>query len=195
MSTWISKPAVSAALLILAACVPGLPDLATSSSRAVPVLNGALQVKPASGYCVNQEASRQTGSQAVIIMGRCAASSAPMAAVVTVSVGDAGSAAGLVTTPQDLGLYFGSDAGRAALSRDGQAQSVTLHQVVMNNGHVIVHLNDAETGDIWRAFLGLRGRLVSVSVAAADASGPDVDGARALLDRTVAAVVGANGPT
>jgi hypothetical protein len=194
MFTWINRAASVAALMALAACVPGLPDLATSSSRAVPVFDGAVQVKPAVGYCVDSSASRQSSTQAVIIMGRCSAQSATLAAVVTVSIADAGSAAGLSSGPRELASYFQSEAGRAALSRDGQAASVTLRDVMLNNGHVIVHLAERDTGDSWRAFLGLRGRLVSVSVMAAnDASDPDATRARTLLDRSVSAMISANG--
>jgi hypothetical protein len=192
MSTWTSKGTAVALCLVLAACVPGLPEIATSSSRAMPIMGGALQVAAAPGYCVDREASRETDVQAVVIIGRCSDRSGSLPAIVTVAVGAAGSAASLTAGPEALAKFFASDVGRATLSRDGNAASVRLRDIRTIDGRLVLHLDDAATGETWRALFGLRGRLVSVSVTSAALQDQTGDAGKALLDRSTIAVVRAN---
>ncbi len=193
MSTWISSGPRAAALCVaLAACVPGLPEIATSSSRSVSVMNGALNVAAASGYCVDQDASRETDQQAIVIIGRCSDRSGSLAAIVTVSVGAPGSAGSLAIGAPALADYFASEAGRAALSRDGDAGSVRVRDIRSGDGQLILHLDDAATGETWRGLTGLRGRLVSVSVTGAALQSRTGPAGRALLDRSLAAMRRAN---
>lgn len=193
MSTWISSgPRAAALCLALAACVPGLPEIATSSSRSVPVMGGALQVAAAPGYCVDRDASRETDQQAIVIMGRCSNRSGNLAAIVTVSVGAPGSASSLAGDATALADYFTSEAGRAALSRDGDAASVRLRDMRSVDGRLVLHLDDTTTGEAWRTLISLRGRLVSISVVGASLQTQTGADGRALLDRTVAAMLRAN---
>jgi hypothetical protein len=192
MSIWTSNAATAALCLTLAGCVPGLPDIATSSSRSMPIMGGALRVAAAPGYCVDREASRQTKEQAVVIIGRCSDRSSNLPAIVTVAVGAPGSAASLTAGPEALAKFFASDVGRATLSRDGDAASVRVRDIRTVGSRLVLHLDDAVTGETWRALFGLRGRLASVSVTSAALQGQTGDAGKALLDRSTTAVIRAN---
>jgi hypothetical protein len=192
MSIWISKGAVAALLLVLAACVPGLPDLGTSSSRSMPVMGGAIQVAAAPGYCVDRQASRETDAQAVVIIGRCSDRSGSLPAIVTVAVGAPGSAASLTAGPEALAQFFASEDGRATLGRDGDAASVSIRDIRTVDGRLILHLDDAATGETWRTLFGLRGRLVSVSVSATTGRGQTGAAGRTLLDMSTTAMIRSN---
>lgn len=194
MSIWTSKLAATLCL-VLAACVPGLPELATSSSRSMPVIGGALDVTAAPGYCVDRQASRETDAQAVVIIGRCSDRSGSLPAIVTVAVGVPGSAVSLTAGPEALAAFFASDAGRATLSRDGDAASVSIRDIRTTDGRLVLHLDDVATGETWRTLFGLRGRLVSVSVTAATGQGQTGDAGKALLDRSTTAMIRANPAT
>ncbi len=193
MSIWISKGQLAAALcLSLSACVPGLSEFGTSSSRSLAVMGRALNVVAAPGYCVDRQASRETDAQAVVIMGRCSERSGGLAAIVTVSVGGPGSATSLTAGAPALADYFASEAGRATLSRDGRSSSVRIRDIRTVEGRLIVHLDDAATGEIWRTLFGLRGRLVSISVSPATLQGTTGNAGKALLDRSTAALIRGN---
>jgi hypothetical protein len=191
MSTWTNSVAATLCLA-LAACVPGLPDIASSSSRSMLVMGGELEVAAAPGYCVDRPASRETDAQAVVIIGRCSDRSANLPAIVTVAVGAPGSAASLTAGPEALAQFFASAAGRATLGRDGNAASVTIRDIRTTDGRLVLHLDDVATGETWRTVFGLRGRLVSVSVTAARGQEQTGDAGKALLDRSTTAMIRAN---
>lgn len=72
---------------------------------------------------------------------------------------------------RDLEAYFQSDAGRAALSRKGKADNLTVLGTMFDNGIYYVHTQDGDgpiipdtTDDQWRVFMVVADRLVSVSV-------------------------------
>lgn len=195
MSTWTSRAAAATLCLAVAACVPGLPEIATSSSRSISVMGGALQVAAAPGYCIDRQASRETDAQAVVIIGRCSDRSGSLPAIVTVAVGAPGSAASLTAGPEALAQFFASGSGRATLSRDGDAGSVSIRDIRTVDGRLVLHLDDAGTGETWRTLFGLRGRLVSVSVTGATVQGQTGDPGRALLDRSTTAMMRANPAT
>jgi hypothetical protein len=78
------------------------------------------------------------------------------------------------TLPQSfpqMRAFFASDAGRAALSRSGQASTVKVLQTIAQGDVLFIELTDssASTGtrvqaQSWRAVTGVKGRIVSVSV-------------------------------
>lgn len=195
MSTWISRVASATLWTALAACVPALPDKGTSSTRSVSVLNGSLNVAAAPGYCIDRPASRETDAQAVVVIGRCSDQSGGLAAIVTVAVGAPGSAVSLIEGPLALADYFSSGAGRATLSRNGDPASVRIRSIRSEGGRLILHLDDATTGETWRTLFGLRGRLVSVSVAGAAPQGGTGTAGKDLLDRSTSAMLRANSGT
>ncbi len=117
--------------------------------------------------------SRARGDTAVVVLGSCAAiarnalaPSPDVAGLVTVSVdGQPGSS----PTAEQLEGFFATDAGRAALARDGQADSVEILGTLRRDDLLFLHASDDSAGpgtdtDIWRALFDLEGRFISVSL-------------------------------
>lgn len=186
-----------ALLLILAACVPGSPaPSAGGGTSALPrqasFLGGEMRVVAPPGYCIDTEASHDEAAGAVVLMGRCGTGTEALPALILLTAGAPGSAAVLGSGGKALSDYFTSPAGRAALARDGRAGSVVVTRTGLAGGVFVMRVSDRQAGEYWRGFLGLKGRLVSISVSGvAGAALPEAEG-RKLLDRAVAGFVAAN---
>ena len=59
-------------------------------------------------------------------------------------------------------------------------------------GTLLLHLNDAVAGEYWRAIIGIKGRLVTISASGAEGAPLTADAGRQLVDETVAALIRAN---
>jgi hypothetical protein len=191
LSPWLSLRsgfALAIAAVLMAACVAG----GSQGSRSAPVLKGALNMGVPAGYCIDRAASREAQDSAVVIMGRCADNVKALPAVLTVSVGQAGTAGAMAAGGQALASFFTSEEGRATLSRDGRASSVQVVEALSSGDAFLMHLSDAQEGGYWRAILGLSGRLITVSVTGS----PDLplapEDGRKVLDKAVAAMQAAN---
>ncbi len=194
MSTWINKTALLAGFLALAACVD-----AGASLRQRPVLGGAVKVAAPSGYCIDPAGVREGDGSALALIGRCASGTAAPA-ILTVAVGAAGSGQGMVGAQAALATFFASDQGRAALSREGDASSVTVQQTTVQGSAVLIRLTDTSANpqapgqtQSWRGVLPLAGRLVSLTVTGLGDADLSADQGQALLTRFIAAMQRANG--
>lgn len=187
MSIAISRLGGFGLILLLAGCVAGL-----GQGRSTPILGGAMVVGVPAGYCVDPSSGRETGDRAIVLIGKCDAGSAAVPAVVTLSVGAAGSAAAVAGGPGLLAEFFTSDDGRRSLSRDGDARAVRILHAAGSGDALVMRVQDEAVGEYWRAVTGLRGRLVTLSVAGTDGAPLDAEQGRALLDRALAALVAAN---
>jgi hypothetical protein len=175
--------------VVLAACVGGA---GLGGSSAKPVLQGALNIATPMGYCVDQAASREGQDSAIVLMGRCTDRAAVKPALVTLSVGQAGSAGVLAAGGAELATFFTSPEGRATLSPTGRAAEVRVVEALSSGDAFLMRLQEAGDPGYWRAILGLRGRLITVSVkGTAEAALPVTEG-REILDRTVAGLRRAN---
>jgi hypothetical protein len=145
------------AALVLAACDP------LGGSTQVAVLGGAVTVAAPSGYCVDVEQARQAQDTAVVLIGRCLSSGLVAPAVITVSVGPAGSGGVMVAGGAALTGFFSSADGLALLSRSGKAGDVTLLDSRAAPGALLMHLEDTYLGRYWRAITAVNGRLVTIS--------------------------------
>ena len=192
MFTWISRACPHGLVLILSlvACVP--LEGVVSGARSASIMNGEIMVPAPAGYCVDRAASQATESAAVIIMGRCSDKAGVPPAAISATVGAAGSATVLAAGTNALADYFRSSAGRAALSRNGQANAVTVQEIGTVNGAVVLHLTDRALGQYWRAVFGLRGRLVTLAVTAPDGQPLSAAEGRALLLRAISQMRSAN---
>ncbi len=173
MFTWISRAAFVA--LMVGACVP--TDASFSTPRTAPVLAGTVQVGVPRGYCIDRAASREAGDTAVVVMGRCRNDVDAAPAILTVAIGPAASGGVLGGGGEALAAYFTSDAGRAALSRNGRASAVTILQAKMVGPAFVLRIADRNAGTYWRGVESVAGRLVTVTVAypgAADTGGEDL---------------------
>lgn len=189
MFTWTSKAKPFSLIVLLAACQmePGAFAPA-GQTRAISVLGGAMQVAAPSGYCVDQQSARQQADGAVVLMGRCNGGSNHAAAVISVTIGNAGSAGALADGGAALAAYFQTAAGRAALSSAGSADAVQIVQASNGDGAFTLRIVEAGVGDYWRAILGISGRLVTLSVQGPEGSTLNQTAGRKLLDASIAAM-------
>lgn len=189
MSTWISKAAGLLIVLGLAACqVQG----GFGTTRSAPVLNGALSVAVLPGYCVDRGAGREERDSAVVIMGRCADTAAVAPALLTVSVGSGGSAGVMTAGGPALAAFFTSAQGRATLSRDGRAGDIRVISALGSGDALLLHLQDRQIGEYWRAVVGVKGRLLTISATGTPGVPLAPADGRKLIDRLLAAIVAAN---
>lgn len=189
MFIWINKSFAIAALVGLAACQS--MDF-TPQNRKISVLNGSVTVAAPKGYCVDAKSSRTGNDTAVILMGRCSASSGLAAALVTASVGAAGSDAALSIGPVALTSFFNSDEGLAMLSSSGKPEDVAVKSALIEGETLFLQIEDKTSGTYWRAFSRLQGRLLTLTAAGVDTVILNPDDGRALLTQTLLALDKAN---
>ena len=180
-----------AAMLCLAMMLTAC-DLPGAATRQVTVLRGDITVKAPPFYCVSQESSRVGVDTAVVLIGRCTNNGHVAAALVTVTVGRSASGGVMLAGPERLRAFLRSPAGLRAMSRTGRAQDVQILQSGVVDGTLLLHLNDAVAGDYWRAVIGVKGRLVTVSASGAEGAPLTPDAGRQLVEQTVAALIKAN---
>ena len=158
----------------LAGCDTGL---GIGVSRQAPEqirLADGMVVAGAEGWCVDTITTRSDDDAAVVVLGSCAAlaenvraPSPDVPGLVTVSVdSDDGGAA---PTADQLESFFGTDAGRAALARDGRAESVEILETRRREDLLILRAEDRSAApgtdpEVWRALFDLEGRFISVSL-------------------------------
>jgi len=173
--------------LTLAGCVvPG------GGIRSVALLEGAVIAAAPAGYCIAPGAGRRGEDSAVVLMGRCSAGSEADPAVLTLSVGAAGSAGAMAAGGEALVAFFRSDEGRAMLSRAGRAGDVRVLEAVGMDNAFLLHVEDRAVGTYWRALAGVRGRLVTISAAGPEGEALPEGKGRALVEAALAALRRAN---
>lgn len=195
MSIWISKPVVLLLMLMgLAACQPsaGLPGLSALSLLAAPqgpveVLDGALRIAGPKGYCPDSDTLHSADDSAIVLLGRCFDDSKAPPALVSVTVGKAGT--GVAAEGAVLAAFFASDPGRATLSQRGRAGDIRLLSALSSSDVFLMQVQDRASPPYWRGMTSLAGRMVSVR-----ASGPELEPSkgRALVEATIRALRRAN---
>lgn len=172
--------------LALAACQ------VAGGARQAPVLGGTIAMGLPAGYCIDRSTSREAENSAVIIMGRCNSAASAVPAIVTAAIGRPGSAGVMTASPAALAAFFATPEGRATLSRDGKARDVRLITALTSGDALVLHLDDRKQGEYWRAFVGVRGRLVSISASGTPGIPLAPEAGRQVLDAFVAALAKAN---
>lgn len=188
-----------AAALMLSGCLAAGVGDGRDSAQAPPqvtVADGEVVIAAPYGFCVDRSALREGTAGAFVLLANCAAlTRAPNAprpspdALLTASVaanpGPGGRAEDRALV---LARYFGSQAGRAALARDGQAASVEIDQMFDRDGLFYLHVTDRSAGlgaglspAYWRAIFDVNGRIVTASVVAYENRPVSDAAARALL--------------
>ncbi len=182
------------AALLAALALAGCDVAGTGRIRSIAILDGAVTAAAPAGYCISPGAGVRGADSAVILMGRCSSSATSTAtpAVLTLSVGPAGSAGVMADGGASLADFFATDEGRAALSREGKAEDVRVLSAVGEEDAFVMHVADSAVGEYWRAIRGLRGRLATVSVSGAEGAPLTSGQGKALLDATLGALVAAN---
>jgi hypothetical protein len=196
MFTWISKPAVLLLMLMgLAACQPsaGLPGLSslnmlTARQGTVDVLEGAVRIAGPKGYCPDSDILHSAEDSAVVLLGRCFDDSEAPPALVSVTVGQAGT--GLAAEGATLAAFFASAPGRATLSQRGRAGDIRLLSALSSSGVFLMQVQDRASPPYWRGMTSLAGRMVSVRASGPALSPPE---GRALVEATIRSLLRANG--
>jgi hypothetical protein len=189
MSIWTSSALAALACAGLSACA-GF-DLAPQT-RSISVLGGAVTVAPPKGYCANPKVSKTGGDNAVVLIGRCTALSPVVPALLTTSIGAAGSGSALDAGPVALTSFFTSDQGRAMLASSGNAKDAVVTASETAEGAVLLLIKDRSLGEYWRGIMALRGRLVMVSAAGVEGNTLAPADGRALLAQTIVSLRRAN---
>lgn len=194
MSIWTSNALAAITCAGLTACA-GF-DLAPPN-RNVSVLGGAVTVAPPRGYCANPKVSKTgvsktEGDNAVVLIGRCTALSPVVPALLTTSIGAAGSGSALDAGPVALTSFFTSDQGRAMLANSGDAKDAVVTASESAEGAVFLLIKDRSLGEYWRGIMALQGRLVMVSATGVEGTGLAPANGRTLLSQTIASLRRAN---
>lgn len=154
-----------------------------SYSRTAPqkltVADGDVVVMGPDGYCIDRPAARDGGATAFVLLASCRAltrkGNAPqprVQALLTASItGATPAGAGLASQQGRMKSFFSSEAGRAALARDGRAESVKISEMFASNGAFFIRASDSSEGvapglssSYWRAIFDVNGRMVTASV-------------------------------
>lgn len=205
-SVW-QAAGIGLALAGALAAVPLAGFAQTASPRGVALMNGAVRLAGPAGYCVDMQAVDAGETSVFVLLASCAAlngegPSPRQTAVLTASVAEgAPSAAPLEDSFPEMAAFFRSEQGRAALSRVGAADSVTVQTVTALDGVMYLRIADAAAAaggqpvepEYWRAVFALKGRIVTLSVLGARDRPLAAPDKRRLLDAFVRAVRRANG--
>ena len=173
---------------VLGACVAATDG----GIRSVTLLDGAVVAAAPAGYCIAPGAGQRQADSAVVIMGRCSATGTAVPALLTLTVGQAGSAGAMAGGGAALAGYFTSASGRAALSRSGRAGDVEVVSASDVGGDFLLRVRDRVAGEYWRGIAGLRGRLITVTAAGPEGQALDPAQGRALVEAALAALRRAN---
>lgn len=168
--------------LMLAGCMEsggGLVSRLSSPVDRVSVADNRVTVTGPSGYCVDRNATRARVQPAFVMLASCAAVSrnadapaprVPALLTATVANQTAPVPASEIES-ETFRAFFTSTDGRAALARDGRADSVEILDMFRQSGVFFIHANDhsavTETNlreDFWRAIFDVNGRTVSASL-------------------------------
>jgi len=193
-------------LLLLSGCMlaiaPREPtgEIWPSGPNAVSLLSGAVIVDAPDGFCLETRPPDPKEATRSLFFAACGPGyphvilSAVTSAQATPGILDEAGA-------ETLARYFESDKGRQTLSRSGKAENVTLHETLIGDHAIVMHLSDTSRtpkADLaptyWRAVAEVNGHLVTFAVLPfTDYDLPD-DVAHDLLDRFVAASQDASAP-
>ncbi len=130
------------------------------------------------GFCVDPTETKDSANSAFVLLGSCAAISntshrpnPDIPAILMATVSRKSASAPIASSTATLARFFKSDAGRAALSRDGKAETVEVIETLGRNDVFYIHARDSSTGTLagagdeyWRGLFNVKGRIVSVSV-------------------------------
>ena len=164
----------------------------------IAVAKGQIVIAGPKDYCIDLPAARDGAQGAFVLIASCAAiagtpaAGAPqMPAVLTATVSGAASQP---IAPQLAALndFFRSNAGRAALSRNGRAANVTLVRAWGSDGVFYLAATDVSPAgaqkpqpEFWRAVFDLKGRIVTLNVSGPQSRPLGPEAGRATLEAFV----------
>jgi hypothetical protein len=203
----ISKPKLRAATVLVAAfllsgCLNtmtagGLTAASRRAPQKLTVAAGEVTIAAPPGYCINTSASQDSNDGAFVLLGSCRAlrgmlSPAPAEpAVLTASVSGVLQEGDAPELPADqLERYFRSRSGQKALSRTGDAGTVSILATDSTDEAFFIRLRDTSdtlnsdlNEEYWRALIDVNGYLITASVMTFNASSMTSASARQTLER------------
>lgn len=152
--------------------------LPMSAPEQVRVSGNEVVIAGPHGFCIDPTETKDKAKSAFVLLGSCAAisnipfkPSPEIPAILMATVSGKTDSAPIATSMAALTAFFKSEAGRAALSRDGKAQTVEVIETLGRNGAFYIHARDSSTDTLagagdeyWRALFNVKGRIVSASV-------------------------------
>ncbi len=175
----------------------------SGNTTSIALQGGAVQATGPDNFCVDRRASRPRDGFALIapcLMLSGEGEGVPGLALITVQVGDAGTASVAGSEPLFV-AFLKTDAGATLLSATGDADAITLRGTRGSGGTVTAFFDDTNPPPIagtqpteWRGFLDLSGRLVTVSLRGLADAPLSVSVGDALLRQTLVAMQQANAP-
>lgn len=209
MSGWRDRAPLVALCAGLLLMLTASNPLFYAPPNRMTVADGAVTILGPKGFCIDRASSHDGPGPPFILLGICTAMAGaniaprPMVqALLSASVSNGSSGPGIAHADwHRLVTYIRSAAGRSALSRSGDAESVRVLGMMRIDGVVFVHAHDtspfpgeAVMPDYWRAVFDLNGHLVTLNVMSVPkAPFPDSAGV-ALLDAFVDLVKKASTP-
>jgi len=217
MSTWISEAGAfrrlfrRAGVLLAFAALSGCSGFGAGGLSFAPrapqsalAANGAVKIQGPKGFCIVPGARKQTSDGDFLLLASCAAISGSarhphpeIPALITVAV--SASAWPMEFSGKELRGFFTSEAGRAALSRSGKPEDISILKMEERDGVFIMHLRDGSKASLpgtkseyWRAMLDLHGRILTVSVIIPSDTAPGNRAERNLLLALVESLRAAN---
>lgn len=169
MSTWTSKPRLALVLLItlagLAACQPvsGFATKGAALSPDIGILGGSFMIRGPAKYCPDPTTAREAADAGSVVLGRCAETADALPAILTVTVGPAGSGSVMAAGGPALAAFFTSPDGRKTLSARGRAEDIRVAKVLERDGALFLRLTDRGSAPYWRGMAAMAGRLVTIS--------------------------------
>ncbi|MEP3345088.1 MAG: hypothetical protein ABJN34_14220 [Litoreibacter sp.] len=181
MRLWV---VLTPAAIALAGCGKNpLPDLRSDGTNAalteVTVTSDRVILRGPDGFCVDPASSNHKPSKAFMVFGNCAAIAADeelpqpfINAIVTATVLPAGREQPRIAhSSVALASFFESDAGKAALSASGNANSVEILDSFSRNNAFFIHARDKSAPVVpgtentyWRGYFDVKKSVVTVSV-------------------------------
>lgn len=204
MPTWTCKAALACALF-LAGC-GGLGPIGSTPVREISVTEDWVTVTGPQGFCIDPDSTRDNGATAFVLLGNCAvisnrrsAGQPAVPAVLTASISDADPDQTLRDAIPELDSFFGSEEGRALLSRAGDAETVALLDSFHQGDVYFLRAEDSSTSDIqnvsadyWRSYFDVGDRIVTLTVLGREEEPIDTETSLATLRAFTQAVMDAN---
>ena len=209
------------AMFALAGCSGGLGNLSLPSLPSFPaffekqqdapvispklaLLGGDFVAVGPDRYCADTAASNPSKGFAIFVACKTLGvedAEPAMAGIVTIQVGDAGSAI-VADNLAAFAAVLSGDAGAAILARGGDADTIDIQSVEHKADRVSVHFKDEADAHIvgaqhaeWRNFVDVAGRLVTITVRGFDSAPLGEAVGAGLLAQATDAVLVANADT
>ncbi|TCP60716.1 hypothetical protein EV663_10875 [Rhodovulum bhavnagarense] len=172
-------------IMALSGCMADAPQVGRGGAfgpKAPPrviVADDSVVIAAPYGFCVDRSTLREGRDGAFVLLASCAAltrvSDAPSPSPDALLTASVAANPGPGGRDEDRALvlarYFDTDAGRAALARDGRADSVSIEAMFDRDGLFFLHAADRSAGlgaglrpDYWRAIFDVNGRIVTATV-------------------------------